>query len=269
MKLFISRVLIFLSIISSLILIVCSIFPSEEYRKLTLLNEKENMIIFMGDSKSLVALDYDLLKEHYPNRKIINISMWAQNPVNNFYLFKEKLKNLNNCLIIYSLTYAHIINRVNNNRSDILHFITPQFKTYPYKYTTNGFASINEDLDFKERDTKKILEYYNNFETNYYNDFNYEYLIKIKKIVEKDNIFLTSQFTHTTYHDSILNLFNNYTNFKSLINTSYNIDFGLINKLNHTKYWYNSNHLNSSGSNLFTPILINKLDSILYIKNSK
>ena len=95
MKKFIYTLTTFFLPIIIIVLIVIFFDKSNEDTKIELLNNlpTEKTIIVMGDSKSLVDLDYAILKNEFSNYSIINLSLWAKNPQYVYSTYKNIFEN--------------------------------------------------------------------------------------------------------------------------------------------------------------------------------
>ena len=180
------------------------------YSKLPL----KNNIIFFGDSKSLVDLDYSILKTKFPDYNIVNLSIWAKNPKYLYSVYKDIIreKNISESYIVYNLTFRHVLNRTEtiytgyDSKSRIKKIFRKILKKeldLKYFKDKNHFIAIQES---NFGDTSKAISWYNKLETDYVDDFQTQlkYVDSLKQLFNKNNnYFTTTELPHRSGIDSI------------------------------------------------------------------
>ena len=243
------------------------------YSKLPL----KNNIIFFGDSKSLVRLDYSILKTKFPDYNIVNLSIWAKNPKYIYSVYKDIIreKNISESYVVYNLTFRHILNRIDINykgydtKSKIKHILKKSLKKeYKFKYfkDKNHFIAIQES---KFGDTGNAIGWYNKLEADYIDDFQTQlkYVDSLKQLFnKKNNYFTTTELPHRSALDSIYQKLTYYKVYRQTVDSFFpeNLYFGYINSLENKKYWHNQDHLRLNGAKAFTEIFIKKYDSLYF-----
>ena len=265
MKFFAIQISKFLIIPIVCIVLLLFVNSEVESKRALLNNAPENYnIIIMGDSKSVVDFDYTIFKTRFPEYNIINISNWANNPLNNYLAFKDILeqKRISNSIFIYNSTFRHLLNR--NSKS----FGRWKFKekvdallknSYKFKHTKskNGFINV---LKHDFRDKKSGIAFYKSLEDKYNADFTSQinYIIKLEDLVRKgnNNKFFVCELPHDSVIANIYKNSNYYSIYKNAIKTQFNSDRLYFNHLQHLddrKYWFDHNHLHDLGTKEFTP----------------
>ena len=218
MKKFINTLISFFFPIIIIVFVLIFLDKSNEDIKIEILNNLsiENTIIIMGDSKPLVDLDYTILKQEFNNYSIINLSLWARNPQYVYSVYKNIFENkhINNSIIIYNLTFRHILNRSNNiykektliiDKSSINNSIKTLLNrrySFEYKNDKNGFIQLKGQ---KFGSIKDGQVFYNDLQSNYEPNFQYQlsYVDSIRNLFNSTNKFIISEFPHDKLIDSI------------------------------------------------------------------
>ena len=275
MKKFIKKVfLLILPIIPFIFLFVFS--SNDEELKIKSYSElpSKNNIIFLGDSKPLFGLDYSILKNKFPEYNIVNLSIWAKNPKYVYSVYKEifKEKKISESIILYNLTFRHILNRTQityngiSNKTKIKVILKKILGIeYDFNYTKeqNHFILI-KDSDFGN--FKDGFNFYTGLESNYIDDFQTQlnYIDSLKVFFnQKHNHFITTELPHRQPLDSIYKNLNYYKKYRQTVDSKFpeNLYFGYIDSLNNKNYWFNQDHLNMQGAEAFTKILISYISN--------
>mgnify|MGYP006125214501 FL=1 len=246
--------------------------------------QKENNIIILGDSRSLVDFDYEILQKKFPKYTISNLSIWAKNPQFCYSVYEDILnkKEITNSIIIYGITYPHILNRENLNWKGwslkekiggLLNISRYKVIDFNLKHiiTRNGFLNITEQ-DFGNIESGK--NWYSSLENKYKPNFRtqIDYIKKFESTFDKKkgNRFLVCDLPQDTTLQRICSSSYYYAMYKKQIDNAFqNNHLYLVNikGLNQKKFWYNRNHLNNLGAKTFTPIFCDSLKQRILIKN--
>jgi len=248
----------------------------ERYNTLKL----ENNIILIGDSKPLVDFNYSMLKNRFEKSSIINLSLWARNPQYIYSVYKSIFakKKIRNSIIVYNLTYRQILNRSENlysstnsiliSKRSLKELIKEKLnKKYEFQYNNNEngfiqiigqkFGYISEGYDFyKTLALKSNPDLYTQL----------MYVDSIKTLFNSNNnIFIVTELPHDIVIDSIYQNMEYYSTFHQYIEKMFDnrLYFGYLKELDNANYWYNRDHLNNNGTDVFTPIFAMKLDSLI------
>jgi len=283
MKKFINTLISFFFPIIIIVFVLIFLDKSNEDIKIEILNNLsiENTIIIMGDSKSLVDLDYTILKQEFNNYSIINLSLWARNPQYVYSVYKNFFENkhINNSIIIYNLTFRNILNRSNNIHKEKTYIIDKSsiknsIKTllnrrhsFEYKNDKNGFIQLKGQ---KFGSIKDAQVWYNDLQSNYEPNFQYQlsYVDSIRNLFNSTNKFIISEFPHDKLIDSIYQNTEYYEMYQKDIKDKFEnkLYFGYMKELDSSKYWYDRDHLNVNGAKFFTPIFSNILKEYIKVR---
>ena len=259
-------------------------YQSSEEKNIELYNslQGERNIIIIGDSRSLVDLNYPILKKEFQNYSIINLSLWARDPRYIYSVYKDVFKNkkITNSIIVYNLTFRHILNRndnvykkdIFNIKGDLEGLIKQVLKKeFDFEYITdsNNFMYIKEQNFGSEVNGRK---WYKNLELEYDPDFQTQlaYVDSINNLFDTEtNYFIVSEMPHDKTLDSIYQSSEYYAIFQENMHVRYpnNLYFGYLKELENSSYWHNRDHLNLEGTRVFTPIFISRLKN--YIKHKR
>ena len=250
---------------------------------LTKLTQVKNNIIILGDSRSLVNFDYEILQHNFPEYTITNLSVWAKNPQFCYSVYQDILntKEINNSIIIFGITYPHILNReniewkgwslkaklgayFNINRYKVINF------DLEHTAEQNGFLNLTQQ-DFG--DIKSGEAWYTSLENKYEPNFKnqIDYIKKFENIFDGNNgnKFLVCDMPQDTTIQRICANSYYYSMYKEQVSNAFqnnHLYLVSIEELTKKKFWHNRNHLNTLGAKVFTPIFCDSLKSKLLIK---
>lgn len=279
MRFFLVKIFIFCFLPLTFIFILMQFYQSSEEKNIELYNslQGERNIIIIGDSRSLVDLNYPILKKEFQNYSIINLSLWARNPRYIYSVYKDVFKNkkITNSIIVYNLTFRHVINmhdNVYNTKEELKGFLKQAFnKDFKFEYFTdsNNFIYMRGQNFGSE---VHGIKWYKNLELEYDPDFQTQlaYVDSIKNLFETEtNHFIVTDMPHDKTLDSIYQNSKYYAIFQENMHVRYpnNLYFGYLKELENSSYWYNRDHLNLEGTRVFTPIFISRLKN--YIKHKR
>ena len=233
----------------------------------------------MGDSKSLVDLDYYSLKSKFPEYNIVNLSLWARNPQYVLSVYENALEEIEirNSIVIYNVTLRNLLNRKNEVYDDrftsimkekIRNFPRKIFnKDYYFDYVqdNNGFIQI-KGQNFGS--LKDGIQFYDKLFSDYKPDFSVQtdILLKIKGLFnDKSNLFILAHFPHDQTIDSLYHSYPHYKEYKKSFDQNFETQlyFGHVQTLDNKKYWYNRDHLNIYGATTFSEIFTSRLLEII------
>lgn len=245
---------------------------------------KDIDILFLGSSHAYRGFDTRIFEKH--GKKVINLGSSAQTPIQTNVLLNRYLNHLNPKLIVYEV-YPNIFSSdgveasliiIANDKNDIDSFKmaidinnAKTYNTLLYTLLRNIFvnksiynyqAITGEDKYIKNGFVEKEMKYfkYINYEQNIWK-FNEKQFIVFEKILstlEKKGIKIVfvyapitpnlyKSYSNNTEYDIIMNKYGEYYNFNTLLN------------LDDSLHFYDPDHLNQKGVEIFN----NKLIEIL------
>ena len=179
---------------------------------------------------------------------------------------------INNSIIVYNLTFRHILNRTNTeykqkevliDKKSIKNSIKTIFNkhySFEYKDDKNGFIQLQGQ---KFGSIKEGEEWYSDLQNNYEPNFRDQlsYVDSISSFFNSTNKFIVSEFPHDKIIDSIYQNSEYYDIYQKEVKDKYKnrLYFGYIKELDSLKYWFNRDHLNVMGTTIFTPIFANRI----------